>query len=149
MLPHGKRTLPKVVWEVKQLQWAFRIPTGVSFTAKTQSLREECFTKWKSQPPLLSLKNTLLINLFFFLVLALRILTPLWTAPNVKQGTMLRDLQLAQVSGGSWAQGGSTVATFIHLQLQTLSLEAGKDSDCCRLSQPEHWLQKSPGEQVC
>ena len=40
-------------------------------------------------------------------------------------------------------------AAVTHLQLQTLSLEAGKDSVCGRLSEPENRLQRRRGSQAC
>lgn len=100
-----------------------------------------CFIKWQSQPPSPPPKIPCWQT---FVILAWGVLTPLWALPNANKGwsQMLKDRELC---------GGHHLArqrgTFIYLQLPTLSLEAGKDSRCCRPSEPEHWRQRSLGKQ--
>lgn len=62
-LPQGKRTLPKVEREVKQLRQTFQMPTWVSFTTKTLNPQREVFHEEKVLPPAPPLPNTLLISL--------------------------------------------------------------------------------------
>lgn len=89
-----------------------------------------------------------LANEPFFVILASGPLTPLWTLPNAKQG-MKQDAQrfvaLGRLLRSTWLQGN---ATFIHLQLQTLSLEAGRDSASCRLLPEARILAPSLGKQA-